>query len=111
MGIKVDVVRGEWGTRRGSEIDEKISGKPVCHQSYCEWLYGFPWVWKNKLQWEVSLPIMATEANKNNLPDLGHFILPNLVLTYDDTKKESVIFRGKNICYEKYLGGMLGVNT
>lgn len=54
---------------------------------------------------------MATEANKNNLPDLGHFILPNLVLTYDDTKKESVIFRGKNICYEKYLRGMLGVNT
>ena len=32
---------------------------------------------------------MATEANKNNLPDLSHFILPNLVQTYDDTKKES----------------------
>lgn len=66
-----DGVRGEWGARRGSEIDEKINVKTICHQSYCEWLAGFPGC-ENNLQWEVSLPIMATEANKNNLPDLGH---------------------------------------
>lgn len=106
MEIKVDVVRGEWGATRGSEIDEKINVKPVCHQSYCEWLYGFPWVWKNNLQWEVSLPIMATETNKNNLPDLGHFILPNLVLKYDDIKKRIKWYLGVKISAMKSIGGV-----
>lgn len=88
MGIKVGVVGGEWGTRRGGGIDEKIAANLLAMKAILNDLVGSP-EFENVFQWEVSLPIMATEANQNHLPDLGHLILPSLVLTYDGMKKES----------------------